>query len=50
MRIIFSDVSGLTSIRIKIYVFRLFTKLSETNNLFQNAIKFCTFIESNIVP
>jgi len=50
MRIIFSDVSGLTSIRIKIYVFRLFTKLSETSYLFQNAIKFCTFVESNIVP
>ena len=49
MRIIFLDVNGLTSIRIKICIFRLFTKLSETSNLFQNAIKFCTFIESNIV-
>jgi len=50
MRIIFLDVNGLISIWIKICVFRLFTKLSETNNLFQNAIKFCTFIESIIVP
>ena len=31
MRIIFLDVNGLTSIRIKICIFRLFTKLSETS-------------------